>query len=112
MKARDFVRQLQMEARERGRPIVAWFVVRHCGWLPCAGYHPIEAVVAYPNGDLVHLPSRYGIHSVLFPPPSPHRISSDEAAKIAAKLLILERKAMRNPFLSWSEKLDAAREVE
>jgi len=112
MKAEEFIRKLQEKARESRRRVIVSFVVRHCGWLPCLGYHPTEMIVAYPNGDLAYLPSRYGIHSVVFPLPSLRKVSFDEAVKISANLLRRERKATRNPCLSWREKLDSAQEVE
>ena len=105
MKARDFIRQLQMEARERGRPVMVRFITGHCGWYSCHGYHPQEAIVAFSDGRFGHIQSPYGVHSLISPPPQLRVISEREAVRKAAQLMARMRRAMRHPFLSWKEVL-------
>jgi hypothetical protein len=106
MDAKEFLCRLRELAKRKGHSVSATFIVRHCGWYACMGYHPSESIVVYPDGRLEYWPSAVGIHSKIDPPPKPQPITEQEAITLAKRLLLAERKAMRHPFLSYHEVLD------
>jgi hypothetical protein len=112
MKAKRVIERLQQLAREKGRPVRVRFTTRHCGWGACEGFHPVEALVFYPDGRVEHWPSPYGLHSRVYPTPRGREVDLKEAARIAAQLLQKERTSTRDPFLSWERVLDGAEVLE
>ena len=111
MNAKQFIRQLQERARQSGRAMRMSLTTRHCGWYGCEGYHPFETIVAYPSGELEYWPSPVGVHSRIYPSPRPRKISPNEAARLAARMLRDARKAFRDPFLSWKDVLETVDEA-
>ena len=112
MNAKQAIERLQRLAREKGRPVRVSFITRHCGQGGCEGFHPVEALVVYPDGRVKYWPSPYGMHSRVYPVPRGREVDLKEAARIAARLLQKERTSTRDPFLSWERVLDGAEVLE
>lgn len=112
MKAKQAIEQLRELARAKGKPVRVRFITRHCGWGACEGFHPVEALVVYPDGRVEHWPSPYGLHSRAYPVPRGREVDLKEAERIAARLLQKERTSTRDPFLSWERVLDGAEVLE
>jgi hypothetical protein len=112
MKAKQAIEQLRELARAKGKPVRVRFITRHCGRGACEGFHPVEALVFYPDGRVEHWPSPYGLHSRIYPTPRGREVGLKEAARIAARLLQKERTSTRDPFLSWERVLDGAEVLE
>jgi hypothetical protein len=111
MTAEQAVRRLLEMARDYGAPVKLRLPVGSCGTAGCSGYHPVEALIAHPNGLLEHCGSPYGVHSIVQPFPSPQRVGLGEAERVAARMLRRARRALRHPYLSWAEVLETAVEV-
>jgi hypothetical protein len=111
MTAAGAVKRLQEMARQYGAPVRLQLPTGSCGTAGCMGYHPVETIVAHPDGRLEYCGSPYGVHSVVQPFPALRRVSVAEAEKYAARMLWRARKALRHPCLSWAEVLGTAVEV-
>jgi hypothetical protein len=111
MTAAGAVKRLQEMARQYGAPVKLQLPVGSCGSAGCTGYHPVETLVAYPDGRLEHCGSPYGVHSIVLRVPEPRWVSVGEAARYAARMLRKARHALRHPCLSWAEVLGTAVEV-
>jgi hypothetical protein len=112
MKAKQAIERLRELARAKGKPVRVRFITRHCGWGACEGFHPVEALVVYPDGRVEHWLSPYGLHSRIDPTPRGREVGLKEAARIAARLLREERASTRDSFLSWERVLDGAEVLE
>jgi hypothetical protein len=111
MRAKQAVERLLDMARHVAAPVKVQLPTGTCGAASCSGYHPVEALVAYPDGRLEHWPSPYGIHNRVYPAPLVRRVGRIEAEKLAARMLRRARRALRHPCLSWTEVLQTAVEV-
>jgi hypothetical protein len=111
MTAAQAVHRLLEMARRHGAPVKLQLPTGSCGTAGCSGYHPVETLVAHPDGRLEYCGSPYGVHSVVRPFPTLRRVGLMEAEKYAARMLRRARRALRHPYLSWAEVLETAVEV-
>jgi hypothetical protein len=111
MTAAGAVKRLQEMARQYGAPVRLQLPTGSCGTAGCMGYHPVEVLIAHPDGRLEYCESPYGVHSVVRPFPAPCGVDTAEAVRRAAQMLRKARRALRYPCLSWAEVLGTAVEV-